>query len=1403
MPTDLKNDKYVALFSQLERLWHLDDGTSCYFGLNLSTSLANCSFGNQGADAALLPNFRLWRKNVLGVVFAAQTLPAPITVPLRYPLNVENPANHGLVLDRIDNEIAARDVDWTWNYEVATAPKDVTIDDEAKRPLRGLCGDWSARPYPLAEWMQLRMIFTVDKAVLDTVPDGTNMAAVPVFDDIQPTVAGPDFAGLLWQFTDRATPAADVQFIAFVNPSLKSDPLAIGDSFIDLSSYWIKKKNDWRASRVTDQLAGRIAAAMDPAQRLIDAMRASLQNAVESNLQLQEKRDAVLAALRDTAGLGLFPKPDGFPAIRLSDPALAIPYEAGMTLAAWQTILQKAIPEARTLRVLQPVFKEKDFVSVEDLIEELQQLQRLLADGTVLKRVVETQIQEAKVGVAVDELSSDTIRGRLLAGHLGCFWKDVTGKILEPAIESAFVEYCTKRFSAGGDVKGQIRYPKTTYVMSNTFKSLLENRMGELEKELEDPTTPQVSETQTAHPITIQVDVASRRDDAAEDQSDFQRSLAGVGLLMRQKDQEWRCLNVAEAVFSGQEVKPRTEREVLFSPTTVPLQLSARDGVPQVFLTYDAKPLAARILLEGTLGSPGPSSMPSTISIDPVFGYGATDHERWKNVPALRFGKDYEVAGYVIGQSGALPKALADPSHAAKLITAGTITVPADSIHSVEYRRRTGIGPLRVEGIGKELDNTEHLPSNVYPLAKDLGLIGDKGRGVTTGAAFLLLQETNQELRVSVRKPSTDLQVWDRWQERTIFDREIVWKEHRRRVLANAKLSPGGPRFDETLDEPAITNELIVRLTRKDIENQVPIERSFQYATQAGPFESRAQTASIELNIKPSTDPPGITEGGEIKIPEGSVWSLQLMSSVPDAQLTAKFEPAIIERWKQTSAIEKIANNWLFNGAELLIEVATQEKPTAAEVWDALQPVAVGSQVAVRLASNAWNFRYMKQFELGRQLWRWDGRPVKRFPSNASLNSPHEDILLWEAQTMGERPNSDQFLARGSIGLNASQLSKGQTAAAEIYRDNFERDSRAHYLRYRLRLRSRYEGLYNNLQPVDSLEPPGHDSSTRPRTFWKRVLLKARPNRIPQRPLVKLVVPLTESGTENASPPLLVVLREEWFSQAGLAERFTARIEKTDADSQFPDMWQIGPDPILTGKAYGSVTSDLKVSCKGPFGFTFDTDSSNSLFSSTGFLIEFPATEADPKPWWYLAKLSFRRELTKDLCSAPEDFPLDSEWTNPEWVQSTGDFLALGKGWRLEKSGARLRILDGDGKGAKRPVIADPEANFEYWVVLTRRIQDAFGRADQESGIGVYVLDNNFEFAPQGGVLLQNWKIRARILEVQLVEPAAQDSAPSLLALIPNPDPSANPDIGAAKDLKYRGHRVGPPMDLDLEIVRS
>jgi hypothetical protein len=1288
-----------------------DDTADVWFGVNFSAGIT-ARTGDEALDADLLKPWK-WTelKKVLVSVDGADAVEVDLIDP-KLPAKTDALQKH---FDELFEKEQSDTDFFSFSQFVATGPR-----------WPSLLGHLSTSVAPVPHAMQLTRFFKL-------AAPGTKIHAAPVFKAGTTTYTpDPKKPGNEWPY--------DAANVKAVQPGT-AVKLPDG-SMIDLGSQWIKTEiagEEWRSS-----LEQRIAALFDLGQLLVDVARADASPLKDAHAAAF--RDAVLRSLYDLANTGAQPRPDGrtlVDDVKAPDAAAVtqalLDYEATVDLAVWRELLEK------TDGAVADQMKALDSAKLADVAAALDALQSALADDATLAKIVraqwakalETRGDVAEILARFDAALPDIrLHDRLALSNLGRFWM----KIREIAV------------SANDDrvaIRGNTIIALHAWYDSRTVPNHLPD--AEVRTKLQAVATQSIDEAlkigaigpaQVPHPVTLQLD---RLFDVA-DEEDFARRIAGAGVLMRRKGGAWRCLNMA-AVHERLEVKmgeplPGPGDSVV-QQAVVPYRMQFINDVRQAFVSYNNHPIVARSRAEGLRGPlllepDRHKAASSRLQYEPALADKSDPKTDWNFLPALAFGDEYEVLPFAIGNSGALPSLLAEKAKPISLVTSadfGTKLAADGSVSTLvktfTYKRRVPVGLPR---FAKE--TLPAIPETVVPLARD--------SGVGTDVALLLLVRDAGET-FTVLPPACDINTWDRWVGRAADDteaqrakRRAVWAEVHRQLPSNPLQKQ---ERDVSIDDPAVEKLRFTLSTGGSVDvTPVPMANSGFASVQAQPVPVVCRrTAS-------GTPAIAAASGGVlITMPRGRFATLTI-EPILHAGAIGRFEVPVDAK------------------LQIAVEAVSEALPTEEELWRALtvEP-RPGGKLEVKLKKGSGAFEFIKGVEVFRQLWRWDGRPIDPFPFDKLTAAPleeNQDVRRWEAIAFADRRDSD------ALALPAAVNFAGAVTEAKLHTEDRSSDPRAHYLRFAVRVRSRYAGIVE--KSVTSLFVDKADPDRLTVTQWKRGLILSRPDEV-KKPKVKLVVPLTEADAGQKTPGLLVVLNEPWFDVGGLAEQLRIEVARAVEPKDPPgpnatSFPEVGTDPIVTEKGLDGAP-ELQTALR-PVGFTFDTDAEAPLFVRSSFLVDPPKLDGNVSDLsWVFARLRFRRVIAGKGIEAAGAPDLVSEPTESHWVQFLPDarsYLVKGTNTSVgtaaltvARAGNLFRLQRGATPVVLLPAALDPQRPaqrlFDLWLLVTQEIVDVVGRQKQEKYVGMYRWNEAGATVPIDGPesLSEGGRIVVRVVEVQ------------------------------------------------------
>jgi hypothetical protein len=465
--------------------------------------------------------------------------------------------------------------------------------------------------------------------------------------------------------------------------------------------------------------------------------------------------------------------------------------------------------------------------------------------------------------------------------------------------------------------------------------------------------------------------------------------------------------------------------------------------------------------------------------------------------------------------------------------------------------------------------------------------------------------------------------------------------------------------------------------------------------------------------------------------------------------------------------------------SEILIEGANAALPNSIDAWKALDAATTGENL-VDITINAeletvadanqkqiWrkaDWRNVGRCELLKQAWRWQGTPAvppltdklewpardkeidttswwqeaRSFPEMKAGEpaSSFIDLLLWERPNFQKMHDKyDSLVISLPFRPWARDPAKPEAKQAARYLDGFKDRETSEYVRYSVRLVSRYAGLnsggYGSVEAKEyaivSTAGGAAEKLEQDGLGWKRAFIPYR-GKTPPKPVIKAIIPLTGSeqlievpanhGLDTA--PFMVILDETAFRHCGITEAVEVSVDKSTRDG----LYQIGTDPIVTADAL-KVAGVQNVSLTGPYGHTFDTDSRQSLYSASSYILPaIPITTDDARsmnaPRWTFAKVMARRLCGRAVTDVlPAN--LEDVYTKPTWIQFLPD---------RDSEFGQVSITEGDGNlnvEVECKTIKDDDSKFDYWLLVTSEIFDFKGHKNHERYRSVHklTLDNN------------------------------------------------------------------------------
>ncbi|KAB1070165.1 hypothetical protein [Methylobacterium planeticum] len=509
--------------------------------------------------------------------------------------------------------------------------------------------------------------------------------------------------------------------------------------------------------------------------------------------------------------------------------------------------------------------------------------------------------------------------------------------------------------------------------------------------------------------------------------------------------------------------------------------------------------------------------------------------------------------------------------------------------------------------------------------------------------------------KLRLRRPATDFGTYAQW---------INWAlshEIRGRLDAEhghqTRVRSSGDQVDMTIDDPAVVALAfeLVEIFPGATVHPVTILGGSNRETVTDIIASRGNGTDVEIKVvkrgAATVTPNAVT------VVAGCIYELRIYGAVPEEQ------PAIAPGRRSADRIAAPVRHALRKvvvgttgyrlGAplSLTLEIATDEMPDVERVghnliaiharrgmeeltddaafvrlnWQALGPT---DAEAYRL------FRYVNRVGLFSQLWTWRGRPHPQRALITSCGNVDEDTtrLLFS----GRRDDDIGIVLKAELGrihLSREPL----PTRSPLIEKNLGYRGGANLWRFGLRFTSRYAAMRPE---ASGLTRFSHRAPSRARADWALLPLLDRPTgRVPTRPPLSLVLPLTEPFmSETAVPPLLAIFAEGMFANAHIGDGIDAVIDYVrhpipeeyggPAQRYWP---QIGPDPVLSARGHDGSPVPLRID--GPLGYTYDLEAEAPRFNHSGCVVSVVSPER-PAPDWMMAKLRFRRLEDPELLEA-------------------------------------------------------------------------------------------------------------------------------------------------------------------------
>jgi hypothetical protein len=524
-------------------------------------------------------------------------------------------------------------------------------------------------------------------------------------------------------------------------------------------------------------------------------------------------------------------------------------------------------------------------------------------------------------------------------------------------------------------------------------------------------------------------------------------------------------------------------------------------------------------------------------------------------------------------------------------------------------------------------------------------------------------------------------------------------------LLLWAKTNP--TRNDDlTIDDPAVERvavELIELFPNPQSHGQKLMAKDWSGKNDIiGGFNTRrGDDPSVVVRAGNANDTAGFVPTGDgsytILLVPGGVYEVRFYGAVPESkqQLSDTVKPAGQRFGKGVwHGLRKFTapggtNYRLGVPLVLTFEVSTSDMPVLNDgSAEPDTPLAIdrliaqtGDKAEVMLRqefviNNYPAARYVNRVSLLSQRWGWRGRPAgtippltefpakpapaKRSPPAKSADQSQRladgDIKDFESIAFVDRRDDDIGVI-DEMKLHLSHLMPGVDSGGNLkpadsdgrpalLRKDLLYKGGANWWRFGLSATSRYAAMK---QARSDLIAYSHINPSKPTADWDTLIVRDRDTgRIPKRPGLMLVLPLTETVmSDGVIPPLLAIFSEPMFPGFHIGDGVEATLDyaryplENDGTQRF---WpQYGPDPILTKAGHSGTPVPIRVD--GPLGYTFDVGTEAPKFGRSGYLVTpvSGADKTDIRPWSF-ARLRFRRLESIEL-SLYAAYPIASDRT--------------------------------------------------------------------------------------------------------------------------------------------------------------
>lgn len=821
------------------------------------------------------------------------------------------------------------------------------------------------------------------------------------------------------------------------------------------------------------------------------------------------------------------------------------------------------------------------------------------------------------------------------------------------------------------------------------------------------------------------ITVAFGRVEPRKDGRDDWAGLAGVGLVLRDVTAAGRWRIATAGVLA-------LERGVVSGlAAIVPNRVPFREGVRFPVLSYENWSPVARSPIADALGEIATSTM--GFSVNPLGGRyrwlavtdqsappGPTDAEHHAQdrlkLTRLRYGHEYAVGAFMIDVGHGLPAnlSLADKPWMVDLSKMEDAAWAPGHVETIRYLRHARVEDVRIgAGSSGKHEPWPPIPKDVLPLSADIGALNPDSDGRTPLGPVLLGAEG---FSFTIAPPTVGIDVFERSVDTAALHDAYLWYLRAlQRVNETKDAEASAPTFDDPLFK-----DFVIRLEHYELPRGWVLDDEKAVAATGAPhsppkpFAVRVD-AIAKIEVESSTIHVSSRGVSRVSI------SARLDGDAVRSQLARESMPFAVPG----------QGDVVLPPSRIVFEVPSSVLPSAEELFAAMKVTIEDEARAVNIrldTTQGQNFDNVGAVDLLRQPWRWRGLPLPRTSAGKPLpvGATIDEIEQWEQRAFAGFED-----AYDSLVIPAGPLAYDGTSTDILVRRDRIPDDRSAWVRYSVRIRSRYQGLFPALSPV--VARAGGSS-------WKRAYARYVGRGV-SRPVVQAIVPLTR-GDESGVASLLVVLDETAFTQAGISESLEAKIDSVESPANRENHYrELGRDPIIQVEPSSPVAGALSVPVTGPFGHTHDDEGVRfPAFGASSYILHPPA---GARPWDF-ARIRLRRVHEEGAPERPSD------WTSGHWVQ----FLPgseYGSNYRVETDDV-VNISFDDPHGTF--AVLQASKRFAYVALVTKKTTD-FAGVEGEKYVSIHLCQSkiadkrvtlSFAFGPTESTVTH----RVRVIEVQL-----------------------------------------------------